>query len=79
MELFSEVVDGSGPEAKTGDLLEFDFVCRRSNGYFVYRYANVCQLLNTNYTMKFRAVVLKQGQELVQYEMLNHLKSQDNK
>lgn len=31
-----EVVDGSGPEAKTGDTLEFDFVCRRSNGYFVY-------------------------------------------
>lgn len=31
-----EVTDGTGPEAKTGDILEFDFVCRRSNGYFVY-------------------------------------------
>ena len=34
----SEVVDGSGPMAKTGDTLEFNFVCRRSNGYFVYRW-----------------------------------------
>ena len=27
--------------AKTGDTLEFNFVCRRSNGYFVYRWVGM--------------------------------------
>ncbi|CAK9858404.1 unnamed protein product [Sphagnum jensenii] len=31
-----EVVEGSGLEANNGDLVEFNYVCRRSNGYFVY-------------------------------------------
>jgi hypothetical protein len=37
-DFFSEVVEGSGLEANNGDLVEFNYVCRRSNGYFVYRY-----------------------------------------
>ena len=41
----SEVVDGSGPMAKTGDTLEFNFVCRRSNGYFVYRWVGCYSLM----------------------------------
>eukprot|EP00271_Cylindrocystis_brebissonii_P006619 TRINITY_DN19385_c0_g1_i1.p1 TRINITY_DN19385_c0_g1~~TRINITY_DN19385_c0_g1_i1.p1 ORF type:complete len:289 (+),score=27.56 TRINITY_DN19385_c0_g1_i1:169-1035(+) len=31
-----EVVEGTGPEAKAGDLVEFHYVCRRANGYYVY-------------------------------------------
>ncbi|KAJ3682437.1 hypothetical protein LUZ60_015010 [Juncus effusus] len=31
-----DIVDGEGPEAHEGDLVEFNYVCRRSNGYFVH-------------------------------------------
>ncbi|PWA50813.1 FKBP-type peptidyl-prolyl cis-trans isomerase domain-containing protein [Artemisia annua] len=31
-----DVVDGEGPEAREGDLVEVNYVCRRSNGYFVH-------------------------------------------
>lgn len=33
---FSEIVEGEGPEAHDGDLVEVNYVCRRSNGYFVH-------------------------------------------
>ncbi|XP_056164937.1 peptidyl-prolyl cis-trans isomerase FKBP16-1, chloroplastic isoform X2 [Syzygium oleosum] len=31
-----EIVEGEGPEARDGDLVEVNYVCRRSNGYFVH-------------------------------------------
>ncbi|XP_054818033.1 peptidyl-prolyl cis-trans isomerase FKBP16-1, chloroplastic isoform X2 [Prosopis cineraria] len=31
-----DIVEGEGPEAHSGDLVEFNYVCRRANGYFVY-------------------------------------------
>ncbi|XP_038685240.1 peptidyl-prolyl cis-trans isomerase FKBP16-1, chloroplastic isoform X2 [Tripterygium wilfordii] len=31
-----EIVEGEGPEAREGDLVQVNYVCRRSNGYFVY-------------------------------------------
>ncbi|KAL3503660.1 hypothetical protein ACH5RR_038109 [Cinchona calisaya] len=31
-----EIVEGKGPEASEGDLVEINYVCRRSNGYFVH-------------------------------------------
>ncbi|KAK2640007.1 hypothetical protein Ddye_027802 [Dipteronia dyeriana] len=31
-----EVIEGEGPEAHEGDLVEVNYVCRRSNGYFVH-------------------------------------------
>ncbi|XP_073119996.1 peptidyl-prolyl cis-trans isomerase FKBP16-1, chloroplastic [Henckelia pumila] len=31
-----DVVEGQGREASEGDLVEFNYVCRRSNGYFVH-------------------------------------------
>ncbi|XP_022976011.1 peptidyl-prolyl cis-trans isomerase FKBP16-1, chloroplastic isoform X1 [Cucurbita maxima] len=31
-----EVFEGDGAEAHEGDLVEFNYVCRRSNGYFVH-------------------------------------------
>ncbi|TVU32953.1 hypothetical protein EJB05_24718 [Eragrostis curvula] len=31
-----DVVEGEGPEAREGDLVEFNYVCRRANGYFVH-------------------------------------------
>ena len=34
---FVDIVDGEGPEAREGDLVEVNYVCRRSNGYFVHR------------------------------------------
>ena len=34
---FKEIVEGEGTEAHEGDLVEFNYVCRRSNGYFVHR------------------------------------------
>lgn len=35
---FSDVVDGEGQAANEGDVVVFNYVCRRANGYFVYRY-----------------------------------------
>ncbi|XP_026434143.1 peptidyl-prolyl cis-trans isomerase FKBP16-1, chloroplastic-like [Papaver somniferum] len=34
--ILQDVVDGIGIEAQDGDLVEFNYVCRRSNGYFVH-------------------------------------------
>ncbi|KAK4484741.1 hypothetical protein RD792_007334, partial [Penstemon davidsonii] len=31
-----DIVEGQGKEAREGDLVEFNYVCRRSNGYFVH-------------------------------------------
>ncbi|KAG9448511.1 hypothetical protein H6P81_008476 [Aristolochia fimbriata] len=31
-----DIVDGEGEEAHEGDFVEFNYVCRRSNGYFVH-------------------------------------------
>ncbi|XP_020241435.1 peptidyl-prolyl cis-trans isomerase FKBP16-1, chloroplastic isoform X1 [Asparagus officinalis] len=31
-----DVIEGEGPEAQEGDLVEINYVCRRSNGYFVH-------------------------------------------
>ncbi|KAF6161716.1 hypothetical protein GIB67_017371 [Kingdonia uniflora] len=31
-----DIVEGEGPEAQEGDLVEVNYVCRRSNGYFVH-------------------------------------------
>ena len=31
-----DVVEGEGPEAHEGDSVEINYVCRRSNGYFVH-------------------------------------------
>ncbi|KAJ4774197.1 Peptidylprolyl isomerase [Rhynchospora pubera] len=31
-----DIVDGEGTQAHEGDLVEFNYVCRRSNGYFVH-------------------------------------------
>ncbi|XP_031117102.1 peptidyl-prolyl cis-trans isomerase FKBP16-1, chloroplastic [Ipomoea triloba] len=31
-----DIVEGEGPEARDGDLVEINYVCRRSNGYFVH-------------------------------------------
>ncbi|XP_023633678.1 peptidyl-prolyl cis-trans isomerase FKBP16-1, chloroplastic isoform X1 [Capsella rubella] len=33
---FQEIVEGEGPEAHEGDLVELNYVCRRANGYFVH-------------------------------------------
>ncbi|XP_044481452.1 peptidyl-prolyl cis-trans isomerase FKBP16-1, chloroplastic-like isoform X3 [Mangifera indica] len=33
---FQDIVEGKGPEAREGDLVEVNYVCRRSNGYFVH-------------------------------------------
>eukprot|EP00850_Spirogloea_muscicola_P016145 SM000129S26132 [mRNA] locus=s129:82002:84558:+ [translate_table: standard] len=33
---YEDVIEGSGSEAKPGDSVQFNYVCRRSNGYFVY-------------------------------------------
>ncbi|PRQ35020.1 putative peptidylprolyl isomerase [Rosa chinensis] len=32
--LFLEIVEGQGPAATKGDLVEINYVCRRTNGYF---------------------------------------------
>jgi hypothetical protein len=32
----AELLEGKGPEAKLGDTVTFHYVCRRSNGYYVY-------------------------------------------
>ncbi|KAJ0719997.1 putative peptidylprolyl isomerase [Helianthus annuus] len=34
--LFVDIIDGEGKEAREGDLVEVNYVCRRSNGYFVH-------------------------------------------
>ncbi|XP_021314444.1 peptidyl-prolyl cis-trans isomerase FKBP16-1, chloroplastic isoform X2 [Sorghum bicolor] len=34
--ILEDVVDGEGPEAQDGDLVQFNYVCRRANGYFVH-------------------------------------------
>ncbi|KAL4185811.1 hypothetical protein AMTRI_Chr10g232600 [Amborella trichopoda] len=34
--IIQDIVDGGGPEAHEGDLVEVNYVCRRSNGYFVH-------------------------------------------
>lgn len=34
---FAEIVEGEGAEARDGDVVEINYVCRRSNGYFVHR------------------------------------------
>ncbi|KAK1435574.1 hypothetical protein QVD17_01340 [Tagetes erecta] len=31
-----DIIDGEGKEAREGDLVEINYVCRRSNGYFVH-------------------------------------------
>ncbi|KAF8409779.1 hypothetical protein HHK36_005858 [Tetracentron sinense] len=31
-----DIIEGEGPEAHEGDLVEVNYVCRRSNGYFVH-------------------------------------------
>ncbi|KAL2466890.1 Peptidyl-prolyl cis-trans isomerase FKBP16-1 [Abeliophyllum distichum] len=31
-----DILEGEGKEAQEGDLVEFNYVCRRSNGYFVH-------------------------------------------
>ncbi|KAK7305286.1 hypothetical protein VNO77_43189 [Canavalia gladiata] len=31
-----DIVEGEGPEAHDGDLVKFNYVCRRANGYFVF-------------------------------------------
>ncbi|KAJ0102332.1 hypothetical protein Patl1_03793 [Pistacia atlantica] len=33
---FPDIVEGEGPEAREGDLVEVNYVCRRTNGYFVH-------------------------------------------
>lgn len=35
-----DVVEGEGPEAGEGDLVQFNYVCRRANGYFVHSTVN---------------------------------------
>jgi hypothetical protein len=30
-------VEGEGAEAREDDLVQFNYVCRRANGYFVHR------------------------------------------
>lgn len=35
-----DVVEGEGPEAREGDLVQFNYVCRRANGYFVHSTVN---------------------------------------
>ncbi|ESR65905.1 hypothetical protein CICLE_v10009425mg [Citrus x clementina] len=32
-----EIIEGEGPEASEGDIVQLNYVCRRSNGYFVHR------------------------------------------
>ncbi|XP_027336568.1 peptidyl-prolyl cis-trans isomerase FKBP16-1, chloroplastic isoform X1 [Abrus precatorius] len=34
--LIQDIVEGEGPEAHDGDLVKFNYVCRRANGYFVF-------------------------------------------
>jgi hypothetical protein len=31
-----DVIEGEGAEAREGDLVQFNYVCRRANGYFVH-------------------------------------------
>ncbi|CAN6448272.1 unnamed protein product [Victoria cruziana] len=33
---FLDIIEGMGPEAREGDLVKVNYVCRRSNGYFVH-------------------------------------------
>ncbi|KAL9690513.1 hypothetical protein QQ045_010914 [Rhodiola kirilowii] len=33
---FQDIIEGEGVEAREGDIVEVNYVCRRSNGYFVY-------------------------------------------
>ncbi|CAN8230421.1 unnamed protein product [Cochlearia groenlandica] len=33
---FQEILEGEGREAREGDLVELNYVCRRANGYFVH-------------------------------------------
>jgi len=37
--VFLEVVEGFGLEANNGDLVEFNYVCQHSNGYFILKYS----------------------------------------
>ncbi|CAN6243464.1 unnamed protein product [Urochloa humidicola] len=34
--ILEDVVEGEGPEAREGGLVQFNYVCRRANGYFVH-------------------------------------------
>lgn len=36
--LYIEIIEGEGSEAQEGDTVEVNYVCRRSNGYFVHRW-----------------------------------------
>ncbi|GKD04579.1 hypothetical protein Tco_1179553, partial [Tanacetum coccineum] len=48
-------VDGEGPKAREGDLVEVNYVCRRSNGYFVHRIANrVCAFTKIRVQYRFQ-------------------------
>ncbi|CAM8900781.1 unnamed protein product [Rhodiola kirilowii] len=33
---FQDIIEGEGVEAREGDIVEVNYVCRRSNGYFVF-------------------------------------------
>ncbi|GMY19275.1 peptidyl-prolyl cis-trans isomerase FKBP16-1, chloroplastic [Fagus crenata] len=33
----AEIIEGEGSKAHEGDLVEVNYLCRRSNGYFVHR------------------------------------------
>ncbi|CAM8903630.1 unnamed protein product [Rhodiola kirilowii] len=37
---FQDIIEGEGVEAREGDIVEVNYVCRRSNGYFVYSTAD---------------------------------------
>lgn len=37
--IMQDIIEGMGPEAREGDLVKVNYVCRRSNGYFVHRWS----------------------------------------
>lgn len=49
---FQDVIEGDGSVAHEGDLVEVNYVCRRSNGYFVHRYFHyfICREKNSDST-----------------------------
>lgn len=48
--IWADIVEGQGLEAHEGDLIEFNYVCRRSNGYFVHRYRRYSKIISRNET-----------------------------
>jgi hypothetical protein len=50
------LASGSGREAQVGDRVLFDYVLRRSNGYFIYGFVLLCKGIFANVSLQNRCM-----------------------